>query len=152
MLAIKAQNHPLNKFILTFAHWFARDSDWNLLHYCDSVIMWSQSAEYLDERYRECRKSLNSPKHTVSCKWIAFSCTVTWTAAVLMKAPVAHHTPVAVRSTYSRLADAVSIGRVTRRAVGQVEGAQMVTVACWESKKWNECVLEGNVAWVSDLY
>lgn len=47
-----------------------------------------------------------------------------------MEAPVSHHAPVAVGSTYSRFADAVSVGGVAERAVGQVErhGAQRMTV------------------------
>lgn len=73
-----------------------------------------------------------SPKHTVSGKRITISGTVTGTAAVFMKAPVSHHAPVAVGSTHSGFADAVSIGGVAECTVGQVEGhgAHRVTAAC----------------------
>ncbi len=82
-----------------------------------------------------------SPKHTVSSKRITVSCTVTWTAAVFVEAPVSHHAPVTVCSTYSRLTDAVSVGGVAEWAVSQVEGhrAQRVTAACWERKKGIRC-------------
>lgn len=54
-----------------------------------------------------------------------------------MKAPVSHHAPVAVGSTYSRFADAVSIGGVAEWATSQVErhGAQGVTVTRWGRKR-----------------
>lgn len=88
-----------------------------------------------------------SPKHTVSSKRITVSCTVTWTAAVFVEAPVSHHAPVAVGSTYSRFTDAVSVGGVAEWAVSQVEGhrAQRVTAACWERKKgirYEGCILK----------
>lgn len=53
-----------------------------------------------------------SPKHTVSSKRITVSCTITWTAAIFMEAPVSHHAPVTVGSTYSRFTDAVPVGGV----------------------------------------
>lgn len=70
-----------------------------------------------------------SPKHAVSCKRIAVSRAVTRTAAVFMEAPVSHHAPVAVGSTHSRFTDAVPVGGVAERAVGQVEGHRAQRVA-----------------------
>lgn len=78
----------------------------------------------------------HSPKHTVSCERITVSRAVARAAAVLVEAPVSHHAAVAVGSSHSRFADAVSGGGVADRAVkvgGQ--GTQRVAVACWGLKK-----------------
>lgn len=61
--------------------------------------------------------SFYSPKHAVSSKRIAVSSTVTRMTAIHVEAPVSHHAPVAPSSAYSRFADAVSIGRVTRSSI-----------------------------------
>lgn len=72
-----------------------------------------------------------SPEHAVPSKRIAVSSTAARTTAVLVKAPVSHHAPVAASPAHSGFADAVSVGGVARSAVSQMErrGARGVTVA-----------------------
>lgn len=104
-----------------------------LINLCSILQFYHNQKSYV----LEALKSFYLPIHAVPGKRVAVSCTVTWATAILMKAPVSHHTPVAFRSADSRFANAVSVGRVAQRAIGNVEGhgAHWVTSACWKVKR-----------------